>query len=313
MKENISILGIKIDLGKDGAGTATAPNHFRRLGFINVLESLGAKVNDLGDISCPAHAATQIGDKKTKYLNDVCLASEETAQKVSTALKNKSRIINLGGDHTASLGTVSGASAVFGKDLGLIWIDAHSDINTHQTTPTGNLHGQVSAALLGMGHPRLTNIFQKGAKIKKENILYIGLKDIDQSEVDALRKNKLSCVTSFDILRYGLVLAEEAVSGLQKKVKNIWVSFDVDVVDKEHMPATLMPNSGGLNRREIMAVARFIGKTCPVRGIDVVEFAPKKDVGDKSGHLIMEIVTALLGSEYSDYTKYLSNYALTGR
>ncbi|MDP3710514.1 MAG: arginase [bacterium] len=308
LKEELAILGVLVDIGKDGSGTAGSPGYFRKLGIVDILESLGTKVNDLGDVSCPSHAKAEIGDKKVKYLNDICLAAEHTAEKIAGVLKNKSRVITLGGDHATSLGTISGAHAVFGDDLGLIWIDAHSDINTFKTTPTGNIHGQVSAATLGMGHPRLTSIFKKGAKIKKENILYIGLKDIDQEEVDVLREKKLACVTSFDILRRGLFSAEKAIDQLRSRVKNIWISFDVDVIDEEYLPATLMPNSSGLDKREIKALAKYIGKTCPVRGIDVVEFAPQKDINKKSGQLVMEIIAGFLGSEYGDYTKYLGKY-----
>jgi len=305
LKGSVSVLGIPVDIRQ--IGTATAPNYIRNFGLLNALESIGLQIEDLGNIS-PSKKPLVIGDKKVKYLQTVVSVVSQAAPLTADAVAKGNKVIALGGDHTAAIGVISGASAACKGDLGVIWFDTHGDANTPDTTISGNIHGMPAAVLLGLGHPQLTNIFQEGAKIKKEHMLHIGLKDLDLKEVELMRSEKLNVVTMLDITRYGFEFAIDKITALSNSVQNIWISLDVDVLDKTYSPGTDLATYGGLNYREIVNFAKFIGKTCPVIGMDVCEITPRLDVENKTANLAVEIITNLLGSERSWYTDYMHQY-----
>lgn len=165
----------------------------------------------------------------------------------------------------------------------------------------------VTSALIGHGDPILTDIVER--KIPPEHFLYIGLKDIDQAEIDFLASNSLTCFTMLDVVRYGLAPIMEAIQTLAQKVDRIWISIDMDSIDQEYAPGVGLPNYGGLTRREILGLVQYIGKTCPVAGFDIVEVSPPKDIDGKTTRLALEIIARLLGTEYSWYNnEYIASY-----
>ncbi len=305
----ITIVGIPLDLGKDGTGTSAAPSYLRDNGLLEMLDSIGLRWQDLNDIFCTPKDRANRGDPRAKYLEEIIRVAEEVARLVSKEIAAGKKVLALGGDHAISLGTISGAAVGSAGDLGVIWIDAHGDMMTHENTISGNVHGMPSSAVLGWGHPALVNILKPGSKIKKENIVYIGLKDLDQAEVDLIRRENLSAVTIMDLMRYGFTAVTDAVDALNKRVKNVWVSFDVDSVDREDSPATLMATRGGLSYREIVNIARYIGKRCSVVGLDVVEMVPERDIDHKTAQLTIELIAYFFGSEYNWYTQYMKQEA----
>jgi len=305
LKGKVSILGVPIDIGKDAAGTSEVPNHLRKHGLGEMLSSLGLTVEDLGNVDCPNSSEAVVGDKSIKYLEAVKDVAERTAKIVDQAIKNKRKVVALGGDHSLSVGTISGAAAAVKGDLGVIWIDSHGDMNTNKTTLSGNIHGMSAAAIMGFGHPDLVNVYQQGRKAKPENVLFIGLKDLDQSEIDLIRKEGLNVITTLDLMEKGFGQATKKIKELTKRVKNVWVSLDIDAIDKEHAPATLMATYGGLTYREMTNLARYIGKVCPVVGLDIAEQVTQFDVERKTTRLTLELISYLLGSESNWYTKYM--------
>ncbi|MDO8626182.1 MAG: arginase [Candidatus Magasanikbacteria bacterium] len=303
----VDVIGIPIDIGKDAAGTAEAPKYLRSQGLLKMLAALGFNVNDLGDLDCPQNGESLIkGDKNCKYLEAIAKISEEVAALIASSVKAGHKVVALGGDHSMSLGTISGAAAGTEDELGVIWIDAHGDMNTPETTLSGNIHGMPAAALMGFGHPRLVNILRPGAKVKPANWLFIGLKDLDQTEIDLIRREKLEAVTMLDLATHGLHQVTEKIKALASRVKNIWVSVDIDAIDKEYAPATLMSTAGGLTYREITLIAKYIGRLCPVVGLDIAEQVVTKDIDAKTAKLVFELISNLLGSEYSWYTEYMN-------
>ena len=305
---NVSVLGVPLDLGKDSSGTDSGPKYLRKCGLQEMCEDIGLAYKDLGDIDCADKRTAEIGDAKVKYLDEIARVAKKTAQVVNNEISLKNKMVVLGGDHALSVGTISGASVACGGDLGVIWIDAHGDMMTHENTHSGNIHGMPSAVAMGLGHYRLVNILKPGSKIKKENIVYIGLKDLDQEEVDLIRNENLNAFTIMDIFRHGFEPITRSIMELQKRVNNIWVSLDIDSIDQEYAPATLMPNFGGLTKREIENLTKFIGKTCKVVGMDIVELAPKLDENKKTGQLAVELIAHLLGSQYGWYTQYMKKF-----
>lgn len=306
---NVSVLGVPIDLGKDATGTALGPEYIRKAGLKEMCETIGLFYKDLGDVECADKSSAVMGDMKVKYLDEISRVAEKTAQIVNNEIGLGNKMVVLGGDHSLSVGSIAGASVACRGDLGVVWIDAHGDMMTNENTLSGNIHGMPSAAVMGLGHHGLVNILRPVSKIKKENILYIGLKDLDQGEIDLIRKEGLAAFTIMDIFRNGFSPITKSILDLQKRVGNIWVSLDVDCIDKEYAPASLMATSGSLTQREIILLTKFIGKMCKIAGFDIVELAPKLDVDGKTAGLVIELIANLLGSEYNWYTQYMKKAA----
>lgn len=304
--KKVSILGVPLDLGKDAIGTDKAPEYVRSLGLTKMCEVNDISYTDLGNVSCPTRKNSLVGNKKAKYLRSIAEVGVKVAKIINEEIVKKNTMVVLGGDHALSIGTISGASAATGGDLGVIWIDAHGDMMTHKNTLSGNIHGMPSAAIMGFGEEKLVNLYKDGRKVDPKNMLYLGLKDLDQGEIDLIREEKLCVITIYDILQNSFKNIFEEIENLQKRVSNIWVSLDVDSIDKEFSPGTPMPNSGGLTYREITSLCRYIGKTCNVIGMDIVEIAPDLDVDQKTGQLAVELIAELLGKEYDWYTQYMN-------
>jgi len=214
----------------------------------------------------------------------------------------------LGGDHSICLGAVAGASAgLTEKDsLGLIYFDAHGDMNTDKTTPTGNIHGMQLASLMGFGAPELAHVHGKQAKIAKENLLHIGGCDFDQAELELVKREHIKTFSMLDLLTHNLAPLFPMIDELASHVDNIWISLDLDAIDAVYAPGAGMPNKKGLTYREIAAIAEYIGQKCNVVGVDIVEYNPLQDKQGKTAELVIELVATFFGKEYSWYTHYLA-------
>jgi arginase len=288
---SIAVLSIPLNIGSQNLETTGVFEYLKGLGLETALASSGYRVSTLPEISLSTIPETAIATSKV----------------VKDAISKGNKVLAIGGDHAIAIGTVAGATEAFGEDVGLIWIDAHADINTHDTSPTGNIHGMVSSTLLGLGRKELTDLVK--TKIKKENILYIGLRDIDQSEIDILRKENLRVVTMMDILQHGFQIVTKNIDGLNKRVGNVWVSLDIDTIDEACSPAVAMATPGGLSYREAVSLLTYIGKASPVVGMDIVEVTPKKDINNKTGLLCLELIAAAFGGKYDSYRRYILKYA----
>lgn len=302
---NISVLGVPLDLGKDAEGTTLGPDYIRKCGLKKMFDGSGLLLKDLGNIDCVERKTAVMGDKNLKYLDEIVRVVEKTADIVNNEIKSGSKMLVLGGDHTIAIGTISGASVACEGDLGVIWIDAHGDMMTDKNTLSGNIHGMPSSAVIGVGHQKLVDILKPGAKVKKENILYIGLKDLDQAEIDLIRSEKLHAFTILDLVSGGFEPVLQAIKDLQKRVGNIWVSIDMDSIDSMYAPATCLASPDGLTRREVVSLAKFIGQNSNVVGLDVVELAPEFDIEEKTGRLAVELISSFLGSDYGWYVQYM--------
>lgn len=308
-QEKIAFFGAPIDLGKDGNGTNLAPDYLREQGLAQMFVDSGFLVDDLGNIECGQRDELEIGNKKVKYLKEIVRVAQETAKLTYREILAGKTTVVIGGDQCVSFGTIAGASAACDGDLGVIWIDVHADIMTDKNTLSGNVHGMPASAAMGIGHPDLVNIFKPGAKVAKENFLFIGLKDLDQDEINLIRSEKLNAITIMDLLQKGFGHMTEAVDGLAKRVKNVWVCLDMDGIDKEASPATLMGTNGSLNYREVTNLAKYIGRKCNVVGMDVAEIVPTMDIDNKTAKLAMELISYFLGADYSWYARYMKKAA----
>lgn len=301
------LIGIPLDLGAKNLGVDVGPNAFRYQGIVEKLEQASIKVNDLGNITCTDRKQLEPVNPRLKYIDEILRVSEISADYAFKSIHNKSKLISLGGDHSITMGIFSGVSTALNKDIGMIYFDAHGDMNTDKTTLTGNIHGMPLSALMGYGDSRLINIYKKGTKLDKNNMLHIGGCDFDQGELDLVNKEKLNLFTIENMLAFGMKPLFDKIDRLNKQAKNIYISLDLDSLDSVYAPGTGMPNKGGLTYREITAIANFIGQNCNVVGIDVVEYNPLLDDNHKTAELAIELIARFLGKNYSWYSTYLKD------
>lgn len=293
-QKKISIISIPLDIGSDNKGMNQAPEYLLKSGLVAVLEN--------GNHQAKVLPALRLGKMKDK-VSAIFKVAKDANRLVSQQILAGRKVLAIGGDHAVSLGTIGGAADAVEGDLGVIWIDAHPDLHTFESSDSQAVHGMVSAGLLGFDK-RLSELVK--TKVKKQNFLYVGLKDLDQAEVDRIRKHKLQVISMFDIFEHGFSEVTEKIKQLQKRVKNIWVSFDVDSMDELYAPASAMASSGGLTYREAVNLLTFIGKSCNVIGMDIVELTPKKDRGNQTATLCLEVVAAAFGTKYNWYTEYMN-------
>ena len=305
----ISILGVPLELGSDERGFSKAPRYLLDHGLENMLTSLGMEVTEIQMVPC-RQPERIVSAGSAKYIDEVVAAARVSHALVQKAGERGEIVLALGGDHSMAVGSIAGAASVH-RSLGVIWIDAHADANTYETTLSGNIHGMPAAALMGFGHPFLTSLGGNAPKIRPENFLYIGLKDIDTAEIEFLRRESIKTVTMFDIEERGLSRAVLAIDALRRKVDTVWVSMDMDSIGKEYAPGVGMPNEGGLTRREVLNIAQYIGKTCTLAGLDIVEIVPAKDREKKTATLALELAARFLGGEHGWYENYMQEYRST--
>ena len=305
--EAVAIVSVPLELGSDDRGLAAAPAYLQERGLERMLAAIGREISKPVSVQCPkprliASAGTM---KNAREIAGVAKRSRDAVEKAARA---GSVVIALGGDHSVSIGTIAGAAAAH-PSLGVIYIDAHPDCHTHETTISGNVHGMVTSALMGHGHPILADIVKR--PIVSEHLLYIGLKDFDQAEIEYLRREGLACVTMLDIGKRGLSAACAAIDALSRKVDAVWISMDMDSIDEAYAPGVALCTKGGLTRREALALAQHIGMGCHVAGLDIVEMVPGKDVEGKTAALALELIAHFLGHEYSWYKDYMDAYEAT--
>lgn len=304
------LIGAPLDLGAQNLGVDVAPDAFRYQKIIEKLNASGFLVQDAGDVNVTARDKLDSGDPHLRYVSEIVRVNEEIARQVHDGISAGKKVVVLGGDHSINLGAFAGASAALNSQLGMVYLDAHGDMNTPQTTMTGNIHGMHLATLLGFGPDELVNIHSSGPKLQKDHLLHIGGCDLDQAEIDFIKSENLTVFTMLDLLSVGMAPLLRNIEDLHKKVPNIWVSLDLDCIDEIYAPGAGMPNRGGLSYREVVAIAEYVGKTCNVVGIDVVEYNPLQDDGRKTAELGIELIAKFLGHNYSWYTNYLSQNKL---
>lgn len=308
---NAALIGVPLDLGAENLGVDIGANAFRYQGIADKLAGAGITVEDRGNIACPERSSAIIGDdSRLKHLDEIVKVSEATATAVAEAIQNGRKAIVLGGDHSVCLGAVAGAASALGPEIGLIYFDAHGDMNTHETTLTGNIHGMHLASLLGFGAPELINVRGEGAKIRKENLLHIAGSDFDQAELDLIQREGLDAFTLFDLLSQGLSPLFKKIDDLTARCDQIWISLDLDSIDRIYAPGAGMPNAKGLTYREISTIAEYIGRHGNVAGIDVVEYNPLQDEMHKTAELGIELIATFFGHNYSWYAHYLAQNKL---
>ena len=293
------VIGVPIDLGAGRRGVDMGPTALRIAGVVERLVRMGHDVIDLGDISVPIRETAETGSGSAHFLPEIAAMNRRLAARVEASLDADTIPIVLGGDHSLSIGSIAGAAAWAarqGDDLGLLWFDAHADMNTPKTTPSGNIHGMPLAVALGHGDEALTGIGGTSPKVKPENVVLIGARDIDRGERDLVQGSGIRVFTMREIDENGIVaVLEEALAIVRQGTLGFHVSWDMDFVDPNYAPGVGTPVRGGVNYREGHLALELVADTGDMVSLDCVETNPILDERNRTGVLAMELVLSAMG------------------
>jgi arginase len=297
----ISVVGVRLDLGAGRRGTDMGPSAVRIAGLHDALHRAGFKDHiDLGDIDTPAPETLGKTDSKARHLGPITAVCKKVAKTVRKVLDDGRVPVVIGGDHSCAVGTFSGVAAHFRRrrvQPGIVWVDAHGDMNTPKTTRSGNVHGMPLAHLLGMGREELVDIAYKGAKVPADRVALVGIRDLDYEERKVVSSSGVAVFTMKDIDERGMpeVMREAISIASGSKVEPFHVSFDVDGVDPEHAPGVGTAVQGGLTYREAHLAMELVAESGRMCSVELVEINPILDVGNRTGKLAMELILSALG------------------
>lgn len=291
----IDVIGVPIDLGAGRRGVDMGPSAIRYAHLQNSLADLGYEVRDEGNIDVPIAEMCSITDPKLKYIDCIIPMGRRISGAVSTSVQGGRFPLVLGGDHSLSVGSVRGAARQ--RKIGLLWVDAHADFNTHLTTPSGNIHGMPLAALCGMGDPRLVQLWDEPAPVvDPKRVAVIGARDLDPGEKVNLQDAGVMVQSMEQLDRHGLVpIMEKALERITRDVDGIYLSFDMDSLDPRHAPGVGTPVPAGLTQREAYLICEMVAETGKLVGMDMVEVNPILDTQNQTAHLAMDLILTALG------------------
>ncbi len=297
----ITILGAPLDLGAGRRGVDMGPSALRLASLNARLESLGYEVEDLGNLPVAQQESTPTGRENAKYLSQIVKTCGALAEAVEKVIVTGKFPLVLGGDHSIAVGTVAGVSHAFrhrGEQVGVIWIDAHSDMNTPETSPSGNIHGMPLACCIGQGPHELTHLFEYAPKVQPKNVVLIGLRDVDLSERGQVRQSGVTPFTMRDIDERGLksVMAE-AIRLASDGTAGFHLSFDMDVLDPDEAPGVGTPVRGGVTYREAHLAMETICDCSRMISMEVVEVNPVLDVANRTALLAVELIMSAMGKK----------------
>ena len=300
-RTKIRVIGVPLDLGASRRGVDMGPSAVRVAGLEARLEQLGHVVEDGGNVAVAIAEQKKIGDEHAKYLREITATCSKHAELVLKSLEGGYLPLVLGGDHSVAAGTVSGVAEFFrrkSEKIGLIWLDAHGDINTPGTSPSGNVHGMPLAAIMGLGPAELGNIFGFSPKIAPENCVLVGIRDIDQNERDNIRKAGIEYFTMRDIDERGMrTVMEEALRIAGRDTAGYHVSLDMDWIDPEDAPGVGTPVRGGATYREAHLAMEIIADHGRMTSFEIVEVNPVIDEHNRTADLAVELALSAFGKK----------------
>jgi arginase len=296
---HISIIGAPLDLGQGRRGVDMGPSALRVANLNSRLRSLGYEVEDFGNIPVEQAEAWPEGDATAKYLPQIASACDVLSLRVEQALERGTTPLVLGGDHSVAIGTITGVSKFYRERnhrTGLIWLDAHADMNTPESTPSGNIHGMPLAVLLGMGPAELTGLAGYRPKVAAENTVIVGLRVVDQLEKDHVRHSGVRVFTMRDIDERGLrAVMDDAIAAASSGTAGFHVSLDMDFVDPKDAPGVGTAIRGGATYREAHLAMEMICDSRGMTSMEVVEVNPVIDEQNRTADLAVELVMSGLG------------------
>lgn len=298
MVKKLAMIGVSLDLGQNRRGVDMGPSAIRYAGIVERLEALGHELVDEGDIHIDAGLRPEKSASKLKNLKEVIQINATLAKKVATVLKEDRFPLVLGGDHSIAIGTLAGLSTKY-KNLGVVWYDAHADMNTDETSPSGNIHGMSLAVSMGYGHDELIHLHQEGQKVKPSNVIIIGARAIDPGEKDLIKSLGVQVYTMHEIDKYGMTtVMEKAIQHLEnQQVDGVHLSFDLDALDPLYTPGVGTPVVGGISYRESHLAMEMLAESALVTSAEFVEVNPILDERNKTADVAVELMGSLFGEK----------------
>jgi arginase len=291
----VAVIGAALDLGAGRRGVDMGPSAIRYAGLAARIEELGRLSVDLGNVQTAVAEATAIGDERLRYLHEILLTCGRVADMVTAAVERGQLPLVLGGDHSVALGTLGGLARVHGPG-GVLWIDAHGDLNRPETSPTGNVHGMVLAAAMGLAGPGFESAGWPVPSVDPSRVALVGVRSLDEGERALLRELKATVFTMSDVDRVGV---EHAVKSSLEQVSGsgfVHVSLDMDAVDPEVAPGVGTPVRGGLSYREAHLAMELVSESGLAGSLEVVEVNPILDRENQTAKLAVELVASALGA-----------------
>ncbi len=302
-QSHIAIIGAPMDLGAGRRGVDMGPSAIRLANLNDKLASLGYVVEDLGNVIVDQPETSPVGPANARYLPQIAHTCTRLAEMVRKAADNGRVPVVLGGDHSAAIGTVAGMSRHFrkqrpkaGKKIGLIWIDAHADMNTPESSPSGNVHGMPLACCIGLGPRELTRIGGYAPKVEPGSVAIIGLRSVDDVERQNVRGTGIHAFTMRDIDERGLrSVVQEAIEIVSAGTAGFHLSFDMDAVDPREAPGVGTPVRGGVTYREAHLAMEIVCDSGLMASMEVVEVNPVIDEVNRTALLAVELVMSAMG------------------
>lgn len=293
MNKKIGLIGMPMDLGQNRRGVDMGPSAMRYAGVLEKLDKLGFEVVDHGDIAIKR--PQYLMREKLNNLTAVVKANEALAEAVDKICQANYFPLVLGGDHSIAIGTLAGA-AKHRKNLGVIWFDAHGDLNTEETTPSGNIHGMPLAVSLGLGHDSLTTIGGFTKKVKPEHIVMIGVRSLDEGEKKLIKKLGIKVYTMHEIDRLGMTkVMEEAIAYVSNGTDGVHLSVDLDGLDPTDAPGVGTPVIGGMSYRESHLAMEMLAEANIITSAEFVEVNPILDEKNKTAAVAVALIGSLFG------------------
>lgn len=295
----VHIINVPLDLGASRRGTDAGPSAFRIAGLSKAVEKLGYSLTAETDIPVPSMETRKTSNTSARFKDEILGVCESLADAACKTMGRDEFPLVIGGDHSIAMGTVSGIAAHFRKseqDVGLIWFDAHGDMNLPETSPSGNVHGMPLAHLLGHGDSDLASVYGSSPAVKPENVVLIGIRDIDRGEREIIRKSGITAFTMRDIDEQGMSeIARKALAVVNEGTAGFHVSFDLDGCDPSVIPGsgTLVP--GGVSYREAHLLLELCAENGRLTSMEVVELNPFIDQGNVSAERAVTLVQSALG------------------
>jgi arginase len=298
-QSHIAVIGAPMDLGAGRRGVDMGPSALRIARLHERLSALGYQVEDLGNVVVDQPEATPSGPANARFLPQIAHTCARLAEMVESSADRGQVPLVLGGDHSIAVGSIAGMARHFAKQqarVGVIWIDAHADMNTPESSPSGNVHGMPLACCIGNGPRELTGLAGTIPMVRPENVALVGLRSVDDLEKYNVRETGVHAFTMRDIDERGMrSVIEQAIQAASKGTAGIHVSFDMDAVDPAEAPGVGTPVAGGLTYREAHLAMELIADSGLVASVEVVEVNPVMDVANKTAALGVELIMSALG------------------
>ena len=299
MNRKVTIIGVPMDLGAGRRGVDMGPSAIRVAGINRAIAAMGFDVSDTGNIMLPQPESLPQTSVRARYLGEIAAACEELAVRVERSLNEGSLPVVLGGDHSIAIGSTSGVAAHLrgrGGKAGLIWLDAHTDINTPESSPSGNIHGMPLAAILGRGAPELTHVAGFSPKIDPGHAVVIGARSVDPGEKEMIRDFGIKVFTMSDLDERGMgpVIAE-AIEIASAGTLGFHVTMDMDFIDPSFAPGVGTPENGGATFRESHLAMEKIAESGGALAIEMTEVNPLFDTANQTARLAVDLILSTLG------------------